>query len=96
MTAHTKDTDWRIPTVVHIKEGCDIYIGRPSKWGNPYHIGLDGDRNEVINKYRTYLLHSTLIKDLHELYGKRLGCFCHPRKCHGDVLVEFITLQLSL
>lgn len=65
-----------------------VYIGRPSKWGNPYAIGRDGTRDEVIIKYATYLLNSpTLLAALHELRGKDLVCWCAPCACHGDVLL---------
>ena len=77
--------------VVHCKkdESYDIYIGRPSKWGNPFKIGRDGTREEVIEKYRQYILsNKSLMKDIHELKGKTLGCWCHPKLCHGDVLSE--------
>lgn len=76
--------------VVHFKKApYDLYIGRPSKWGNPYEIGKDGTRNEVIEKYRQYILNTPeLLNALPELKGKTLGCWCHPQKCHGDVLVE--------
>ena len=76
--------------VVHFKkEKFDVYIGRPSKWGNPYSIGKDGTRKEVIQKYREYLLNNPdLIKSLPELRGKILGCWCAPKPCHGDVLIE--------
>jgi hypothetical protein len=74
--------------VVHCKKKkFDIYVGRPTKWGNPFEIGKDGDRKEVINKYREYLLSSPeLMSDLHELKDKILGCWCAPKACHGDVL----------
>mgnify|MGYP001405663058 CR=1 FL=1 len=76
--------------VVHCKRSAfDVYIGRPSKWGNQFVIGKDGDRAEVIRKYREYLLgNESLMRSLHELRGKRLGCWCSPQACHGDVLVE--------
>ena len=79
-------------TVVHCKKHpYDVYIGRPSKWGNPFAIGQDGTRDEVIEKYRQYILASPeLMADLEELKGKRLGCWCRPLPCHGDVLVELI------
>lgn len=77
--------------VVNYKEKYDIYIGRPSKWGNPFTIGKDGTREEVIEKYRKYILkNKKLLKSLPELKGKVLGCFCKPRACHGDVLVELL------
>jgi len=82
--------------VVHCKrERYDVYIGRPSKWGNPFVIGPDGDRGEVIAKYRAYLLASPgLMAALPELRGKVLGCWCKPAACHGDVLAELVDSEL--
>lgn len=76
--------------VVHCKtELFDVYIGRPSAWGNPFIIGRDGTRGQVIAKYRTWLQeHPELMARLSELQGKTLGCHCHPKPCHGDVLLE--------
>lgn len=76
--------------VVHCKkEPYDIYIGRPSKWGNPFVIGKDGSRKEVIDKYQQYILNNQqLLNDLHELKGKTLGCWCYPKPCHGDILLK--------
>lgn len=76
--------------VVHCKrEPYDIYIGRPSKWGNPYEIGRDGDRTEVIDKFRKYLEgNQELLAQVGELKNKRLGCWCAPKSCHGDILAE--------
>ena len=78
--------------VVHCKkEPYDVYIGRPSKWGNPFQIGVDGNREQVIEKYRKWIKRQPhLLEQLQELNGKRLGCWCFPKKCHGDVLVELI------
>lgn len=68
----------------------DVYIGRPSKWGNPFVIGRDGDRHEVVGKYARYLLFERpdLMKAMPELRGKTLVCWCKPELCHGDVLAE--------
>ena len=77
--------------VVHCKrDRYDVYIGRPNKWGNPFQIGKDGTRTEVIEKYRVWLLSQPqLVKDAQEqLRGKVLGCWCSPNACHGDVLSE--------
>lgn len=83
--------------VVHcLKHPYDIYIGRwnpkipiNSKWANPFKIGKDGTREEVIEKFRQYLLkREDLILALPELRGKILGCWCAPQACHGDILVE--------
>ena len=73
------------------KEPFDVYIGRGSLWGNPFIIGTHGTRDEVIKKYEEYLLkNDDLIVSLKKLKGKRLGCFCAPKKCHGDVLIKYI------
>lgn len=78
--------------VVHCKrEPYDVYIGRPSIWGNPFVIGVDGDREHVIRLYEEHVRSSPeLMKALFELKGKILGCWCHPLPCHGDVLVKLI------
>lgn len=78
--------------VVNIQcEPYDIYIGRGSKWGNKFIIGKDGDREEVIRKYREWILQNKyLLSCLHELKDKVLGCHCKPFLCHGSVLVELV------
>jgi hypothetical protein len=65
-----------------------IYIGRPSKWGNPFIIGKDGTRAEVIAKYERWLHDSDLINQIGELAGRDLVCWCAPEPCHGDVLMK--------
>lgn len=77
-------------TVAHCKrDKYDVYIGRPSKWGNPFIVGIDGTREEVISKYRVWLCAQPhLLAALHELKGKVLACWCAPLACHGDVLAE--------
>ena len=78
-----------ITTVVHRQEPHDVYIGRPSKWGNPFAIGRHGTREEVIAEYRCWIqTRPALLAALPELKGKRLGCWCKPAACHGDVLAE--------
>ena len=78
--------------VVHCKrESYDIYIGRGSKWGNPFVIGKDGDRNEVIRKYEEYIAQRPdLLRSLPELENKILGCWCNPLACHGDILIKLL------
>lgn len=74
--------------VVHCKrEPFDVYIGRPSKWGNPFVIGRDGTRAQVIEHYRA-LMRGHEVEIRQELRGKILGCYCAPLPCHGDVLAE--------
>lgn len=74
--------------VVHCKrDQYDVYIGRPSKWGNPFTIGKDGSRDEVIAKYADWIkTQPELLAALPELEGKILGCWCAPQPCHGDIL----------
>lgn len=79
-------------TVVNLRrESYDIYIGRGSIYGNPFHIGKDGNRKEVIEKYKEWVLtQPKIIEKLEELRGKRLGCYCKPAACHGDILIELL------
>lgn len=66
-----------------------VYVGRPTKWGNPFIIGRDGTREEVVAMYRERLLLTPpLLESLHELTGKNLSCWCAPEQCHADVLLE--------
>lgn len=66
-----------------------VYVGRPSKWGNPFVIGKDGNRTEVLEKFRNYLLSSEeLMGQIRELRGRDLVCWCSPSGCHADILLE--------
>jgi len=74
--------------VVHCKkEAYDVYIGRPSKWGNPF---KGSNRNQNVADYKEYVRNSELYEQLEELRGKTLGCWCAPLRCHGDALVELL------
>jgi len=78
-------------SVVHCKrDPCDVYIGRPGPYGNPFTIGKDGNREEVVEKYAEWVLtQPELLATIRtELCGKVLGCFCAPKLCHGDIIVE--------
>ena len=86
--------------VVHCKKDpYDVYIGRPSKWGNPFTHLEDStqakfkveSRKEAIDAFKEWITKGEgqyLLKDLGELKGKTLGCWCKPQACHGDVLLE--------
>jgi len=76
-------------TVVHCKQKkYDIYIGRGSKWGNPFTVGSYG-RTSSILKYKEWIERQpNLLKDIKELKGKVLGCWCRPLACHGDILAK--------
>lgn len=79
------------PRVVHCKKSLSdfIYIGRPTKWGNPFVVGKHGTRQEVIEKYRAWIVNQPeLLAALGELKGQNLACYCAPKACHGDVLLE--------
>jgi hypothetical protein len=66
-----------------------VYIGRPSIWGNPFVIGKDGNRDEVIAKFEAYIRgRPDLLGQLNKLAGKDVVCWCAPARCHGHVLVE--------
>jgi hypothetical protein len=74
------------------------FVGRPSVLGNPFKIGLDGNRDEVIDKYRAWLwgeikAGGSVWKELqkvYHLYKQRKGvvllCFCYPEACHAQVI----------
>ena len=77
----------------------EVVVARPSKWGNPYRIGVDGMLDEVLAKYRAHVLaHPDLLAALPELQGKVLACWCAPQRgltaadrphiCHGQILAE--------
>lgn len=87
--------------VVHCKRAPhDVYIGRPSKWGNPFSHKqgtaaryLVASRDEAIEAYRKHLWDQINnkeidIDELAALDGKTLGCWCHPKRCHGEVLLQ--------
>lgn len=77
--------------VVHCKRApFDIYVGRPSRYGNPYTIGRDGTRAEVIAKYEAWLRSQPelVARVKRELRGKVLSCWCAPLPCHAEVLAR--------
>ncbi len=87
-------------SVIHIKTAHEdwkddpkcVYIGRPSKWGNPFSVDKYG-RDKCIELHRKALVEEDgelhhLMNDLGELKGKTLVCFCAPLPCHGDTLAE--------
>ena len=84
------------------KSSYDVYIGRLADygdtcWGNPFKIGKDGDRDEVIRKYEEWILtQPQLMSKLHTLRGKVLGCHCKPMRCHGEVLARLANMDINL
>lgn len=72
-----------------------VYVGRPSKWGNPFKIGRDvngtiWNREQVIDLFATWCeRHPEFRQEIREeLKGKHLVCWCAPRRCHADILLE--------
>ena len=100
--------DPRITLKSWMNDPDNVYIGRrgiividgkrfperDSIWANPYKVGRDGNREEVIGKYRSYIKEKISREDLKQellnLRGKVLGCWCKPDGCHGDVLIELL------
>lgn len=70
-----------------------INIMRPSKYGNPYILNKHGTRDEVVAKYKEYVLRQIAtgkwsVQELADLHGQNLLCCCKPKLCHGDVLID--------
>jgi hypothetical protein len=72
------------------KEPFTVYIGRGSIFGNPFIMGKDGDRDQVVEKYREYALNdNVLMMAIAKLPENAvLGCFCAPLRCHGQIIIE--------
>lgn len=80
-----------MPKVLNKYQSNDgVYIGRPSKWGNPYVITKTFNRLQVIEAYRKWIEQEPEFQEevKRELKGKNLVCFCAPLPCHGDILLQ--------
>lgn len=89
------------PLVVNKRSGepFDVYVGRPTKFGNPFSHRADtlaqfvvGSVDEAVEKYRGWLWSEIragriTVEELAEMAGKRLACWCAPGPCHAEVLV---------
>ena len=69
-----------------------VYVGRGTPFGNPFRIGRDGDRDQVVERYAYWLSRAEqtglVMQIRHQLCGKDLVCWCAPLPCHADVLLE--------
>ena len=85
-------------------EPYEVYIGRDGKgldgyFGNPFRIGHEAaTRQEAISMFRDYFLRQVRENAAYRervlaLKGKVLGCFCKPKPCHGDIIVEWLESQ---
>lgn len=68
---------------------------KSSIFANPYKVGKDGTNEEVAYKFRKHIITKLetgeiTLDQLFELKNKNLGCWCHPLRCHGDILLEII------
>ncbi|AFU88110.1 hypothetical protein CcrColossus_gp240 [Caulobacter phage CcrColossus] len=85
-----------VPQVLNIRDYPDglppnsTYVGRGTFAGNPYRIGIDGTRDEVINHYEdTRELDEAFVARVRkELRGRHLVCHCAPERCHADWLLR--------
>ena len=78
----------------------DVYIGRdenddPGEYGNPFIIGEHGPRDTVVEMYRIYFIgrmkaDPIFRRKVRALKGKKLGCYCKPERCHGDVIAAYL------
>jgi hypothetical protein len=78
-----------------------VVVSRPSRWGNPFRVGVDGNRSECVALYREALRHGHLgfdeIDVRTELAGRDLACWCRSDDaCHGDVLLEMANSQADV
>ena len=77
------------------KDRYDVYIGRGSMFGNPFPMRCEEERDKVIEQYKVYFYKriasdEEFKKGVLALKGKILGCYCKPKKCHGDIIVEYL------
>jgi len=86
--------------IVNIKYNkCEVYCGRGTSFGNVFHIGIDGTRDEVCDKYEEYF-NKRISKDFKfktlvlKLKGRVCGCWCVPDRCHLETIKKFIDNQL--
>jgi hypothetical protein len=82
-------------TIVNLKHSnADVNCGRGSSFGNPFLIGRDGTRDEVVEKYGPYfykkLRNLEFRAKVIALKGKQLGCWCTPDRCHLEWIVEYL------
>lgn len=78
------------------KNKCLVRIDRGSKWGNPFLIGDDGDRDEVCEKFEKFYFpnKNKLLQQIGKLKGKVLSCHCYPERCHGLTLISELKKEL--
>lgn len=85
-------------TVVNLRKSpYTVYIGRGSKFGNKYVMGIHGSREHVIKRHKEDFCNDPDLQEAvwNELKGKIIGCFCKPEYCHGDTYVAYIRMRMK-
>jgi hypothetical protein len=87
------------------RDEYDVYVGRPSEWGNPFIIGVHGNRSDVVLMHREWIdglrkgpngEEPPTRERIRSLRGLRLGCWCHAdQQCHGDYLAILANIRKS-
>ena len=95
-----RETTMQTVVVTIYKEHFDVYIGRAGRgedgyFGNPFHMGSGISREDAVQKFQKYFTEriqkdSEFKRRVLALTGKRLGCFCKPKPCHGDVIADWL------
>lgn len=83
--------------VVHCRKAkYDVLVDRTTKWGNPFFMRNESQREEVIRKYKEWIkTQPELLAALPELKGKVLACWCAPKSCHADILAELANYGIN-
>lgn len=90
--------------VTHDDSDEDRMIDRTTQFGNPFRLNEDGGeytREESVNKYREWFKNQiqddpSFREAVEDLRGKTLGCWCRPKTCHGDVIIEYLQGRLDV
>ncbi len=88
-------------TVVNLRiDRYDVYIGRGSLFGNPIPLRYKQQRGSTLTKFQEYFykrltLDQNFKSEVQKLKGLRLGCFCKPQPCHGDIIAEYLNKEIE-
>jgi hypothetical protein len=78
----------------HKPTANDVYVGRPSAFGNPFRLTQERYRGECINAYTDWIMQpaqeALRVRMKRELRDKTLVCWCAPRKCHADIIAWIV------
>ena len=84
------------PRVVHCKvEPFDVLVDRTTKWGNPFVMMTEEEREQVLALHEAWIVKARVFADIEELRGKTLGCWCAPRACHADALLRHANKEIK-